>query len=355
MLTSSNGTNNNERDLGEDLISDRRAWSTGVDFVAKLFRYWPLFFVLFLICIAVVGVSYTVVKPTFTAAATIGPPNSSPTSSLLAGGGAAGAGSQSVRRLLGGVSGSTAGNDPFQEYLQLLHSYRLAHDLAEKDNLLQRVYAARWDAENRRWKQSGILHRVVGFVKNAMHRPVSGAPNASDLQAFLSLHLQTAPVRSANTSSFLNSNSNFIDVSFDYGDRQEAVEILEIVLHRADDIIRQEQLRDVLARITFIDGELAKVTQAEQRDALIQTLSNQQQLRIMMVADKQFASTLIDTPHVWEIPSSPPPPQKAFMTSMLVALALWALLVLLEGRSELIRMLIWRFRRGAKFDGVGEL
>ena len=89
-------------------------------FVAELRRHFRLLAALIAVFL-VVGIALYISKtPVYTAVAIIGPPGPSPTNAMMAGMTSGGATSV-ARRLIGGGTGS-GGNDPYQEYLQLLPS-----------------------------------------------------------------------------------------------------------------------------------------------------------------------------------------------------------------------------------------
>jgi hypothetical protein len=261
---------------------------------------------------------------------------------MLAGINGTGGLASGIRRLAG-VGGGSSGNDPFQEYLQLLQSSRLAAELAQKDNLLPVIFYKRWDAQNERWKEPGVLSNVISSIKKFLHQPVTQHPDSDALQDYLSKNFD---VSSANTGRGLAAltGPNYMVASLQFTDHDKTATILNTILRRADEIIRQEQLRDVDARIAYIKSELPNVTQAEQREALIETLSEQEELQIMMVADQRYASTMIDVPHVDPKPTFPPSPLSALVSAAFWSVVLWVGIVAVESRSRLVRRATWPFR-----------
>ena len=91
-------------------------------------------------------------------------------------------------------------NDPFQEYLQVLHSSRLAIELAEKDKLLTKLFSDRWDAVHHRWKPPSATHEFVTEIERALHRPVIDHPDADTLADVLAGNFHVAEATSAASS-----------------------------------------------------------------------------------------------------------------------------------------------------------
>ncbi|NIJ46990.1 hypothetical protein [Rhizomicrobium electricum] len=318
-------------------------------YARKLRQHLLLFPVVLFVFVVLFFLFYAVSKPTYVATAVIGPPNPSPINSMLNSmTGLPKATTGLTSRLLGG--GGNGGNDPFQEYQQLLQTPRLVNELAEHDGVLQVVFGGLWDTEKKVWMEPGGLSRFTAPIKRLMHRPVATHPNSIMLAQYLKSHLsidQAGSVGQSATASFAGlGSSNYLVLSL-RSDRPEKAELLlSKILFRADNIIRQEQMRDVDARIKYIESELLRVTQSEQRSALIQTMANQEDIKVMMVADKRFAYVLVSPPYASPIPVSPGSPGKALMITAAVSVIVWAGLVLLGAWWPWCGRLIAPFGRG---------
>jgi hypothetical protein len=332
----------------EEAVVAEQIWDKLVAFVEELRRFYLLYFVYFGILAVLCVVMYVVEQPIYTATATIGPPSASPVSSLMTN--FDGSPGSSVKRLLGAASGG-AQNDPFQEYLQVLHSSRLAAELAEKDNLLPKLFSNRWDAEHKRWRPPSLAHNMLAVVNGALHRPVRDYPDANSLEEVLggNLHVTEA---STGAASILSMGSGFMIASLKYSSPEEARDLLNTILSRADSIIRQEQQRDVLARISYIKAELPNITQTEQRETLIGILSGQEELNIMLVADKRYAFTIVDPPHASPIPSFPPSPTLSLLLSAFAAFVLLVATVFAQAKLSFVRALIAPLERPRTFGGL---
>ena len=327
----------------EEAVLADQLWDRAADFVNQMRLYYQLYFVFLFAFLLLSVVMYLVMQPVYTATATIGPPNASPVTSLLTNFDGPGS---SVKKLLGAASGGGQ-NDPFQEYLQVLHSSRLAIELADKDKLLTKLFSDRWDAVHHRWKPPSATHELVAGIERALHRPVIDHPDADTLADVLAGNFHVAEATSA-TSSLLTMGSAFMTASVKSSSPEDAENLLNVVLSRADNIIRQEEQRDVLARIAYIEGELPHVTQAEQRDALIQILSSQEELNTMMVADKRFSFTMVDPPHASPIPGFPPRPTMTIFLAVLAALFFFAATVFLQTKSAFVRRILGPFANSGR-------
>ena len=327
-------------------------------FMHVLRASYRLFICLSVISIALTTVYYSTSRPMYSAMAVIGPPNPSPTNSLLSSSGGLSGGSVSsgaVSRILGGGSGAfSKGNDIYQEYLQLLYSKRLADELVKKDDLLPVVFSKQWDANKKRWKEKGVLHNIATAVKRTLHQPTSDHPDADTLKNFIEKKLSVTQTKSFYSS--ILANSNYMSISLELDDREQAVKLLSIILHRADEIIRQEQMRNVDARIAYINSQLSVVTQEATRNTLIAILSGQEQLKVMLIADSNFSILEVQTPAADPNPVKPMPFRKAVMMSVLFATFIWFLLALLQTRLPFAARVLRIFSvRSAKDTGEAAL
>ncbi|MDR3414436.1 MAG: hypothetical protein P4L87_26320 [Formivibrio sp.] len=302
---------------------------------------WRLLFLLATVFVAVSIVLYILAPRTYSASALIGPPEPTTADTLM---GTSSSSTNSVaRRLLGGGSATT--NDHFQEYLQVLRSVRLANVLMERDHLLQIVYAARWDAQNHRWRPQGGLHVIISKIKGLIGLPVKDVPDVDDLKLFLDKSLRTSASSVQPTTLLTSTASSYWNVSLTYGDRETAEKILDLVLFEADQIIRDDMRRDVSARLVFLATEMPKVNASDQRDALIATLSGQEQLQMLLQADKRFASTLIDPPYAPSKPTQPGSPIGRIISALFAAFLSWAALIYLSKMYGPLRTIIDRIDR----------
>jgi len=217
----------------------------------------------------------------------------------------------------------------------------LANELVEKDHILPLLFDGRWDAANKRWREPSVLHKFVSPIKRTLNRPVSDYPNANTLQEFLRKKMKVSPSTSFALS--ILASSGYMDVSLSVDGRTKAEDILRIILNRTDDIVRQERLRDVKARIAYINEELPRVTQAEQHSALIQTLSSQEELKTMLVGDQRYASTMVDMPKASAKPTSPMSPSKAILLSIIISFICLLVIIKVSERIPWVKNGIDRF------------
>jgi hypothetical protein len=304
-------------------------------------QHFMLFFALLFVMCVLLFFYYALAKPVYTASAVIGPPNPSPLNAMISTMG--GPTNSIAKRLIGGASGGS--NNSFEEFKQLFQTSRLITALVEQDKILPLVFYPQWDKQNNRWYGPGAIGSFKLAVMRTLQRPAVAYPNAEALEKFLDTNFAIAEAKDTGSSSLVLAprNSDYLILSLNADDRSTAERLLSIILHRADELIRQEQLNDVNARISYIESELRNISQAEQKDALIEILASQEEIKVMMVADKRFSYVQVSSPHASLVPTKPVRPTKAFSFVFMMSLVLWGGLVMLATVSPAVRKAIGIF------------
>jgi hypothetical protein len=275
------------------LFSLARLW-------ADLRTYYLLLIALVSILLAGVVVYVALAHPVYTATAIVGPADNSDEPFGQGGGGALSGGLGGIAKHLhvGGALGQEGTDDTFDEYTALLTSNRLLEILVRKDHVLQEIFASDWDRVHHRWlPHDDFIHRTLDSAKMLLHRPVKRARDQDDLHDYFKSRLVVDP----------SLETSFATVTLRFGSPQGAEHLLGLILHEADDIIREDKRRDVAARIAYLNTALEHLSLADQKPELIDVLSQQEQEMMMIESDHLFASTLIDQPYAPLKPTAPSP------------------------------------------------
>jgi hypothetical protein len=304
----------------------------------RLRRHGGLLLALLVVSLGVAGAVYIFAPQKYMASAVIGPPAPSPTEGLMT----AMQGSSGLAQKLTGGGGDTS--DPYQEYLQLIPSSRLCQVLIVKDHILQRIFYDAWDPKTGNWIPT-ITHQISAWLKRIAGRPYTEGPNVDDLMLYFQEHITTDEITTGTglATALEPGTPTYTQVTFDFDDPQQATSILNTILFEADTIIREDQKRDVTARIAFLQNELLHITVEEEREALISTLAAQEQLLAMLETDPRYASTLVVNPYSPLKPTFPPTLPALAMMAGVVSFVGWLALVALGFRSRLIAGLLSRF------------
>jgi len=196
----------------------------------------------------------------------------------------------------------------------------------------------------------------IGYLKDAIKNlfglPVVLSPSVDDLSLFFDGALTVNPSSKGATGGLLGSSAPYVEVDLDWEDPVQAEQLLSTVLFEADRIIREDQRRDVIARIAYLRQQLARQDiQGDERTTLISILGGQEQILTVIEADQRYASMLVVTPCASLIPTWPP--------RLLICLAIvgfgsffcWIGLVLLSDKFPQVQTVLERLRLRRKQAG----
>lgn len=330
-------------ELGHDLDKSATSFDEMKVFLRELFKHFRVLAYFFGI-LFVISVFYYMTAPRkFVAVAVIGAPQLSVTESLNSN--PAGVASQLL-----GVSGANSnGQGKYQQFVQMLHSVRLAQVLAEKDNILPAMYPNKWDEKNKRWKAPTKIDDFKRSVKAALQYPASSVPDTQLLVRFLDKNLDITPIAPKGGKSLLGNSTAYYSISLRYRSPEEARKLLALILEETDALIRNDVSRDVSTRIAYLQTELPNVAVTDQRTSLISLLSSQEQMQMMLKADRRYAFNMIDPPNANRFPVSPMGPIVYLLLSFVLAILGWGGLVWLSLRNEWFAKLLYKIEGRKNF------
>ena len=199
---------------------------------------------------------------------------------------------------LGGVNSDAV--SPFRYYLDGIYSPEVAARLARDPELMHRLFANEWDARARAWRQpysltGGIRRTVTGMLG----LPQFGwtAPDATRLQGFIA---DTVTVRQSV-------KTPIATIGFDYGDPAFAARFITRLSATVDEYLREQQTARTRGNIAYLAGKLQTVTLAEQRQALVTALTEQERQAMLAYGNAPYAADPFDIATASAEPTRPRP------------------------------------------------
>lgn len=187
---------------------------------------------------------------------------------------------------------------PFQQFLFILHSPRLAERLDREHDLLRILAAGRWDEETQSWgPPSGAVAKLKGLFNVVVGRPAYPPPTVDGIAGYLDKELLIEEV----------SDTDFRQVSLRHPDPEFAAQLVAWAFDGADQIVRQDALDRTQRYVTYLREQLAQVTNVEHRLALTQLLSEQQKQLMMLQVDLPYAVRVMQPVRVTTMPTEPRP------------------------------------------------
>ena len=201
---------------------------------------------------------------------------------------------------LTGLSGGGDAISPFRFYLDGLYSPEVAKRMARDKTLMQTIFAGEWDKQNQRWRQPASLSGSVRSVVTGLFGlPQFGwqAPDADRLRGFIDYAVTVR--QSVKTP--------IATIGFEYTDPVFAGQFLEKLHETVDSYLREQQAARTQGNIAYLSKKLRTVTLAEQRQALVTALTEEERQAMLAFGNAPYAADPFDVVNVSMTPMRPRP------------------------------------------------
>jgi Chain length determinant protein len=220
---------------------------------------------------------------------------------------------------LGGSSNTTA-TPPFDAFLELIVSPRVAADLIKADpKLLPTIFPAEWDKKTKSWHPPntlfGIAKRSILFVFGL---DTWEPPSANRLADYLSENLQITAV---------NTTSPLQQISISFPSAQFAQSFLKRLMDDADGILTNQALVRTDKQIAYLQGLLATTQAVDYRQTLLALIASQVTTRMTINKGLPYAADQIQPSAVSDLQTIPNP-IVALIVAVFVGLFVGTLLAL---------------------------
>jgi hypothetical protein len=206
---------------------------------------------------------------------------------------------------LAGISSlSNQSGSQFRLYADSLYSRALADDLAKNQDLMKSIFSGEWDEQSHSWREpergftSLAGAAIMSFL--GVDQPAWQPPDGARLQKYLTNALTIVPdLKKPYLVTIVVNSSN----------PQFAIRLLTLVDRAADNYMRKKALLRATQYINYLSMELNTVTVAEHREAIMQTLSEQEKFKMSAGSAVPYAAEVFDKPWASLQPVSPRPGQ----------------------------------------------
>ena len=223
---------------------------------------------------------------------------------------------------LAGVNiGDDAATQSFMLYQEGLYSRDVANELAKNPELMHVVFHKQWDAGKKQWlRPSGPVAVLVPLVKEVIGIPIRpwNPPDGAALQDYISktVAVDSDPLKPVVTITYRDEDPKFAVKFLNALNRAVDYKLRNIALVRADEYV------------DYLSAQLNTVTNADIRQALMSTLSDQEKAKMMVHATAPYAAQPFGPPSASPKPTSPNPTLILFIAVVFgtlfgVGAALW--------------------------------
>lgn len=188
----------------------------------------------------------------------------------------------------------------FQLYLEGVHTRTVADALAPRADLMKVLFKNQWDAKTNTWRRpEGILTPIKKALKFLLGVPDYPwqPPNGAQLQVYLEKEVTVTQVP----------QKPFVTIAYQNKDPAFAVKFLASLHEAVETRLRQKALSKSKQYIDYLTGKLRTVTVAEQRQAILNALNDQEKSMMAASSDAPFAAESFGAPSASFRPTSPVP------------------------------------------------
>jgi len=206
----------------------------------------------------------------------------------------------------------------FRLYVEGLRSRFAADALAKNDDVMKVLYKTEWDEETKSWHESKSPIRYVAKAAKAILGVPDvpwQPPNGARIEKFLANKLDISE----------DPKKMVVTIQFEHSDPQFAVTLLAALNRAVDGELRRKAILRSSQNIDYLTRQLKTVTLAEQREAIIRSLGDQEKVAMMANSTASFAAETFGQPYVSYRPTSPKP-GSVLMSAILVGIILGSLL-----------------------------
>jgi hypothetical protein len=283
--------------------------------LALVARRWPLVLAVELIAVGLAVLCLHIVTYKYTVTMEVSPVESANAAQRSTLGVA-------VTALAASGLGSTQDTNQIELYMAALTSIRVATVIANKPEIMHRLFDREWDPSTQSWRppKSGPLFALGADLERLLGFPPPKAWAPPDAKSVLMLLEKRIVID-------YQPNRPLVTITYRNSDPRFGVEFVEAIHEAADAQLRETVLLRSTAYISYLLKELQSVDVVTYRDALAQVLAQEELQRIQTQADVPYAIEVFAPPTASPRPTTPEAPV-VLIAAALAGLILSVLLAL---------------------------
>lgn len=179
--------------------------------------------------------------------------------------------------------GASADSPDFKLYMEGMFSRSIADALANRTDLMKVIFKTEWNASEQRWEEPhGIVRNIVSGLKYILGIPITpwSPPDGARLQEYIQKNVMIDQ----------NLRNVLVTISFEHEDPDFGRRFLTALHQADDDHLRKATLVRSEAYIKYLSAKLATITVAEHRQALADSLSEQEKSMMMASGGASFSA-----------------------------------------------------------------
>lgn len=223
---------------------------------------------------------------------------------------------------LANVSLGSSSPASFTQFRESLTTVPVARHLEDQADVLKRIFPNSWSREKNEWvRPKSILGQIKFVLYRVFGRSSWHKPNSSDLAEYLNDNLRIREL----------ADGMYLKIEFSHEDPELIGQLLSNIHVVADELIRSEMVAQSEVRLQYLQQELKTTTTMEQKESLIELMSQQLTTQMLAAVDKHYVTKVVEPTRVSIDPTWPAIPQVYvvfFILGLLIGLAfilLWSI------------------------------
>ncbi len=205
---------------------------------------------------------------------------------------------------LASIAGVNIGSDPatqaFMLYQKGLYSRDVADHLAKDPQVMHAVFHKLWDAANNQWiRPNPAMRSVVVFIQSLLGIPYHNwqPPDGALLEEYITDHvyIETEP------------DNPVVTITYSDEDQQFAAKFLHTLDRAVDNKLRDLALDRANQYTGYLSDQLTKVANTDVREALMTTLTDQENTKMMASVTAPYSAQPFGLPSASRKPTFPKP------------------------------------------------
>ena len=233
--------------------------------------------------------------PTYKARMVVSPSLSTDATSIGGGGGASGAQLGALAGLAGLTIGSQQMATTFDRLKEVFKSFELAQTMDKKYGLFMRIFGGGWDAKTESWiRPQGWRFELDQDIAEFLSQPTWQPPNMESLARYLGGAMQVNEIK----------GSPFVEIAVQHPDPEFALNLLKVVYAEADQLLREQDRREVDQRRKYLEERLARTSLSDMRQVVLMLMAQEERSAMLLESELPYAARTIEPAYVSSQPVS---------------------------------------------------
>lgn len=198
---------------------------------------------------------------------------------------------------LAGLAGLSIGQQEmattFDRLKEAFKSLELAQTLDRKYGLFMRVFGASWNAETQSWiRPEGWRFELGEAIAEFLRQPTWAPPNMESLAKYIGGAVQVLEIK----------NSPFVEIVVEHPDPDFALNLLKTAYDEADQLLREQDRRQVEQRRSYLEERLARTSLYDMRQVVLALMAQEERSAMLLESDLPYAARTIEPAFVSSVP-----------------------------------------------------